>query len=680
MSKKLILSLSVCTYLLANDSIIELNQISVTQTKQEEQNLVIANSISKKDKNEIDLDQATTQKELLNSLSGVRIEQTSSGIGHTTAIRMPNGTNGYYLFMQDGLAVQSSGFFNHNGLAYTSFENADNVEVLKGAGSALYGSDAVAATINVNSLEKPSKTLEREVKTTAGSFGFYSAKAEMSDTLDEKSAYRANVSYSTEDGYREHTSYDRIEANLRYDYKYNDENVLKTIFNYTKTDAEQADSFSDYSYITDASKKASDKASFYTALKNTDIRREFDFARLSVDWANYSNDNLEIVLTPYIRFNENKYVATWEKNLPSNDTKIYTLGLLQRNTLDTNYGEVIFGFDTEYTDSSLVYNQDFATTASGKTYPKGSIYDYDVTYTAIAPYVNNKWEITEKLDFDLGARFDYNKFDYKNNLSTGTDASGVYYRPNDKEDSFTHFSPKASFTYKLDETTTLYTRYANGFTIPSATKLYSMKAGYSEAKLDPETTNTYEVGFKKEFEKAYFESSAYFMNIEDTITTNKDADGNTYYLNGGKSEHKGVELTLFSNLTEDISSKIAYSYSRHNFVDDINYKNNEMAEAPNHTGNFRLFYNPFFMKKLTLMGEIQYVGDYYMNNENTKKYSGYEIGNVKGTYNLSKNLSIFGKVTNITDKKYATSASSSWSDSYTPGNPRAYYAGLNYKF
>jgi outer membrane receptor protein involved in Fe transport len=680
MTKKLILSLSVCTYLSSNDSIIELNQISVTQTKQEEQNLTIANSISKKDKNEIDLDQATTQKELLNSLSGVRIEQTSSGIGHTTAIRMPNGTNGYYLFMQDGIAVQSSGFFNHNGLAYTSFENADNVEVLKGAGSALYGSDAVAATINVNSLEKPSKQLETEVKTTVGSFGFYSAKAEMSDTIDEKSEYRANVSYSTEDGYKEHTSYDRVETNLRYDYKYNDENIFKTIFNYTKTDAQQADSFSDYSYITEASKKASDKASFYTALKNTDIRREFDFARLSVDWANYSNDNLEIVLTPYIRFNENKYVATWEKNLPSNDTKIYTFGFLQRNTLDTNYGEVIFGFDTEYTDSSLVYNQDFTTTASGKTYPKGPIYDYDVVYTAIAPYINNKWEITDKLDFDLGARFDYNKFDYKNNLSSGVDASGVYYRPNNKEDSFTHFSPKASLTYKLDETTTLYTRYANGFTIPSATKLYSMKAGYSEVELDPEISNTYEVGYKKEFEKAYVESNVYFMNIEDTITSKKDSDGNTYYLNGGKSEHKGIELTLFSNLTEDISSKIAYSYSKHNFVDDVNYKDNEMAEAPNHTGNFRLFYNPYFMKKLTLMGEIQYVGDYYMNNENTKKYTGYEIGNVKGTYNLSKSLSIFGKVTNITDKKYATSASSGWSDSYTSGNPRAYYTGLNYKF
>ena len=225
MKNKIILCITLCTSLLAQDSIVELNQISVTETKQEEQNLTLANSISKKDKNEIDLDQVIYQKDLLNSLSGVRIEQTSSGIGHTTAIRMPNGTSGYYLFMQDGIAVQSSGFFNHNGLAYTSYETADNVEVLKGAGSALYGSDAVAATINVNSLEKPSKTLEREIKSNIGSFGHCSVKTEVSDTIDENSAYRANASYTSEEGYREHTSYDRIETNLRHDYKYNDKNI-----------------------------------------------------------------------------------------------------------------------------------------------------------------------------------------------------------------------------------------------------------------------------------------------------------------------------------------------------------------------------------------------------------------------------------------------------------------------
>lgn len=682
MKRKFILSLGLCSYLFAQDSIVELSQISVTETKQEEQNITIASSISKKDKNEIDLDQASTQKELLNSLSGVRVERTSSGVGHTTAIRMPNTTSNYYLFLQDGIPVQSSGFFNHNALAFTSFETASSVEVLKGAGSALYGSDAVAATVNVNSLEKPSKELEREIETSVGSYGFYTTKANISDTINKDSSYRANVSYTSEDGYREHTSYDRIETNFRYDTKYNDENYLKTVFNFTKSQADQADSFSDYSYITNDSKQASNKTAFYTALNSTDIVRKFDFARLSTDWSNYSNDNLEIVVTPYIRFNENRYVATWEKNLPSNDNKIYTGGLLQRNTLDTSYGEVIFGFDTEYTESSQITNQDFDIRASGKNYKKGALYDYDVVYTAIAPYINNKWELTDKLDFDLGARYDYNQFDYTNNLSTSKDASGVYFRPDNRTDDFTHFSPKASLTYKLDETTTLYSRYANGFTIPTASKLYSMKSTYKESILNPEITNTYEVGFKKLFlDKSYFESSIYFMDIDDTITSSKDSSGVSYNLNSGKSEHKGTEITLFSTLTDDISSKITYSYSEHNFVDDVTYKNNEMAEAPNHTGNFRLFYSPYFMKKLTLMGEIQYVGDYYMDNENTKKYSGYEIGNIKGTYNLSKNFSVFGKITNVTDKEYASSASRSYStDSYSPGDSRAYYTGISYKF
>ena len=74
-----------------------------------------------------------------------------------------------------------------------------------------------------------------------------------------------------------------------------------------------------------------------------------------------------------------------------------------------------------------------------KTTKKGTLYDYDVEYTAIAPYINNKWELTDKLDFDLGARYDYNQFDYTNNLSTSKDASGVYFRPDNRTDDFTHF-------------------------------------------------------------------------------------------------------------------------------------------------------------------------------------------------------------------------------------------------
>ena len=160
-----------------------------------------------------------------------------------------------------------------------------------------------------------------------------------------------------------------METNLRYDTKYNDENYLKqylTLQNQKLTKLIVLVII----HILRVIQKASNKPAFYTALSQTDIVRKFDFARLSTDWSNYSNDNLEIVVTPYIRFNENRYVTTWEKNLPSNDNKIYTAGLQQRNTLDTSYGEVIFGFDTEYTESSQITNQDFDITANGKNYKK----------------------------------------------------------------------------------------------------------------------------------------------------------------------------------------------------------------------------------------------------------------------------------------------------------------------
>ena len=152
----IVLALSAIS-LLAESKVIDLSPISVVGTGIEESVLEQPLSVATKGKEEVKLDQVIFQKDLLNSLSGVHIEQTGSVIGHTTAIRMPENKSSYYLFTQDGIPVQSSGFFNHNGLAYTTFQTASSVEVLKGAGTALYGSDAVAAVINVQSLNKPSK-------------------------------------------------------------------------------------------------------------------------------------------------------------------------------------------------------------------------------------------------------------------------------------------------------------------------------------------------------------------------------------------------------------------------------------------------------------------------------------------------------------------------------------------
>ena len=686
MNKTIIaLSLSAIS-LLAESAVIDLTQISVVGTGVEESVLEQPLSVATKGEKEIKLDQVIFQKDLLNSLAGVHIEQTGSVIGHTTAIRMPENKSAYYQFTQDGIPVQSSGFFNHNGLAYTTFQTATSVEVLKGAGTALYGSDAVAAVINVESLKKPSKEKETTIKAMVGSNGYSSGSVEMSDTLDEKSAYRANASYMRSDGWREHTSVDHFEANVLYDHILNDDNDLKIMFNASVTDAEQADSFNDYENVKSGSTLPSDDANYVTALGQTDVGRKFDFARLSVEWSNYSYDGLEISLTPYVRYNRNRYVATWEKNFPSNDNELFTFGLLEKNILETSWGKVITGFDAEYTESSMRYNQDFDITIAGwggATYLTGAIYDYDVKYLAIAPFAHTEYEISDKLKLTAGLRYDYNGYDYSNNLADdSTDASGVYYRPSDRKDDFSHLSPKLSFSYAPNKETNLYVRYANGFRIPQASRLYSMKAGYNSTSLDPETSNTYEVGVKKSFSKKSFtELTLYHMSVDDTITRYKDGAGNYYYDNGGETTHQGVEATVDVRLTKELATHMAYSYSIHNYVNDDTYLNNEIAQAPNHLANARLVYTPSSLSGLTLMSEWQYVGSYWMDDDHVKEYGGYSVGNLKANYKYDKEIGLFAKITNVTDEKYAVSASYAYgSENYSPADPRQFYAGLEYRW
>jgi len=686
--KKVITSvLLLSSSVLLGTSNIKLSPVSVIATGVEEKIVEQPLSIVKKGESEIKLDQVIFQKDLLNSLAGVRIEQTSSVIGHATSIRMPDNKGPYYLFMQDGLPVQSSGFFNHNGLAYTTFQSASSVEVLKGAGTALYGSDAIAAVINVTSLKKPSKEKEVIFKGMGGSNGYGSGSASISDTIDKDSGYRANVSYMHSDGWRQHTKADRLEANIRYDAILNDENDIKLIINASQTDAEQADSFNDYANIENGSTAASDDPNYFTALTLTDVKRQFDYTRVSLAWNNYSVDGLEITTTPYLRYNRNQYVATWEGNLPSNDNKLFTVGLNNRNTYDDSWGKVVFGFDSEYTNSSLKYNQDFDLTTTGwaaKTYTAGALYDYDVAYFAIAPYANVDYALSKKLLLRAGLRFDYNKFDYTNNLEDNSyDSSGTYYRVADRSDSFSHLSPKLSLSYKLNTQNNLYARYANGFRIPQATRLYSMKKGYEEVSLKPETSNTYEIGYKNLFaNNGFFEVALYYMTIDDTITTYEDSDGIRYNNNSGTTIHKGIETTFDYQLNNEWASHLAYSYSKHNYDNDPTYGDNEMQAAPNHLANARVIYSPTYLHGLRIMPEWQYVGSYWLDDDHiVDKYNGYSIGNLKADYQYTKALRIFTKLTNITDKKYAVSARYAYRKTdYTPGDPRSFYAGIEYKW
>jgi len=661
--------------------VINLEAVSVTGMREEEKVLDQSLSLSKKEQNEIKLDQIVFQKDLLNSMAGVNVTQTSSGIGHMLSVRTPITTQPYFLYLQDGIPVQSSGFFNHNALAFTNFESASSTEVLKGAGTALYGSDAVAATVNIQTQE-PSKSLEGKVRLKAGSDGYASGYTELSDTLDERSSYRVGGGYTHNDGWREHTAYDRYELMGRYDYMINDENLLKTSFTANKTNAEQAGDLNSLDDLENNAESVGDIQALIDA--GYDPRRKFDFARVSLEWDNYSFENLEISTIAYLRSNRNRYTATWQNNLPTNDSQEKSLGLMQKNSYDHDLGKLVVGFDIDLTKSNREYTQnfDYVPTGFGSAVAKGTIYDYDVDYFAFSPYIHTDWNLGEMWLLGAGLRYDTNQFDYTNNTADGQYASSSYFRPSDRKDSFNHLSPKLSLAYRPNESMNVYLRYANGFRIPQASRLYSLSTNNSAFTLDPETSDTYEFGLKKIFEKHSIEAALFYMSIDDTITRyTNSGTGDRYYANGETSKHKGIELSYAGKFNKELSTKLAYSYTKHNFNNDPKYGNNEQESAPNHLANARLFYSPSYLKGLTTMAEWQYVGSYWMDNEHTHKYAGYSIANLKADYSYSEKVSVFAKINNITDEKYAERASFAYGkEKYTPAAPRQFFAGLEYRW
>ena len=661
----------------------QLSTISVTATRDEQQTIEVPASVGVKNADEIALDAPAYQKDLFNSIAGVRVTQTGSTLGHMTSIRMPANTGPYYLFLQDGIPVQSSGFFNHNGLAYTNFSSAGSAEVLKGAGTALYGSDSVAATINVISHD-PSMEPGHTLKADVGSDGFYKLGISSGFQTSEQSSIGFEVSQTKSDGWREHTETERNELNVTHFYSLDDDNTFKTIFSANNTDAEMSGSIVGLAALESDPTLIGDIAPTLAANPGLEVKRKFDFARISTEWMHELNDDIQLSTIGYLRSNRNRYTATWQRNLPLNDSKQQTVGLLFKANIDQGNTRWIAGTDLEITQSSQQYKQrfDYVPSGFGASVPAGDIYDYDVDYLALAPYVRAEHDINEKLQFTAGLRYDSNSYDYTNNLADGQYASSTYSRPSsDNDPSFNHLSPKLSLSYRIDNNQNSYIRYANGFRIPQATRLYSLSTDNISFTLEPEISDTLELGYKVASQATKFEVAAYLMSIDDTIVRRENTNGDRYYVNGGKTTHTGIEISLQNNLSKQFTTRIAYSYSTHEYDNDAVYGNNEQAAAPNTTANLRLIYKPAAVSGLMTMLEVEHVGEYFLDDQNTRTYDGYTTANLKATYQASKQLSLSAKVNNLADEIYAENASFSFGrEKYTPGAPRQIFAGLEYSF
>lgn len=656
-----------------------IERITVTANRRQNVDTELAMSIDSINKAELTLDNGQHPAESLNSVSGVLIDQLSGGQGHKTAIRMPMNTSGYYLFLQDNIPIQSAAFFNHNGLWWSSFNtDVGRIEVIKGAGTALYGAGSVAATINVIS-DDVSDVPQTELGVQYGSNNYRKLNLGYNRRLDDQHGFRISGSVLGNDGWQQHSGSERAEINARYEYEISDNQRLVTLLTGSTLEQEMSASLSEAQYQQDPR-----NSGLSDAVLAIDPTRRTDYIRLSTQWDMQSADS-HYSLIGYLRRNTNSYTATWNANMPIVDMAVQSAGLMGlASWTHADQSETTVGSDIEYSVGDELSYQPLDIELKGRapdSYSKGEVfYDDSTRYLGLSPYIQHQRELLQDLVLTLGARYDWADYDYNNQLDKIGDIGHGKLSIASRSDNFDHLSPKASLNYRLGNSS-LYFRYANSFRLPTSGSLYHVTTKDSVdgiSNLKPEISDTYEIGYKANLEQFSWDLALYYMDVDDGIVNAYDQSlGYRYLVNATRVVHKGVELAADWHLSDSLDLSLAFTRASHTFDDYQPFTGNEMMNAPEYIANVRARYSPAWLDGLTTMLEWQAIGDYWMDDANTQQFDGYQLTHLKFSYKISDTLILNARAMNLFDEDYVQSAALSYGRSnIAPGEPRSLYAGV----
>jgi outer membrane receptor protein involved in Fe transport len=476
--------------------------------------------------------------------------------------------------------------------------------------------------------------------------------------------------------------------------------VLKTILGYTEIDQETgANTALTYSdYLNNPTKN------------NLSIAyRKVEALRLSTEYEKNMGAAL-LSLTPYVRSNVMNLNGSY--NLSSDPriekTNVASVGVLAKWRQDFSSPlkpRLIVGVDLERspgsrTEDSIITTKDTSTSGANTYYTgytSGSrIYDYEVTFKSAAVYAQAELSPTEALRLTAGARYDRIGYDMQNNLgSTTTQAlsSTRYYGQTESASlNFAQISPKLGANLSLSPASSLYASYNHGFRAPSEGQLFragstteadALNKAQLALSLKPIKARQLEAGWRGSADGWSYDVSVYKLIKFDDLVSQRDLATNiSTSVNAGQTQHHGIELALGKSLNSHWRLETALSYARHRYVDWVtstaDYSGNEMEAAPRLMANTRLSWKP----QPGRLAELEWVrmSSYWLEASNSStygKYPGHDVLNVRLSQTVAKDSKLFARLMNLTDRRYADSASvSSSTPVFSPAMPRAVYVGL----
>ncbi|MEX0288421.1 MAG: TonB-dependent receptor plug domain-containing protein [Flavobacteriaceae bacterium] len=456
---------------------------------------------------ELARNQGRSVAELINTKSGIEISGSRGRDGTVFGVFARGGRGRQVLVIIDGVRVSDpSSFSSEYDLRLLSTANVASIEIIKGAASTLYGTNAATAVINITTKKASEKKISGNFQSSFGTnqtsgdqnynLGRFSNSARISGTLN-KFSYLVGFSSMYSDGLsaivtptNEEDDFSNSSADIRLKYQVTDDFSLSLIGNQTK------------------------------------VRTAFDESFGLVDAAyEFLSDQERIALATAYEYGQGGLYLNGAFTSFESETRSAFPGTFKgENYVIDLYNKYNFN-DKFYTILGLNYIEDTAE------------FSAEEKFTIIDPYANLVYVSELGLNINAGLRLN-NHSEYGTNFV---------------------FNLNPSFTFKMDANyLKVFSSYATSYITPSLTQLFGNFG--ANPNLDPEDNRTVEVGVEYATKEGFRLSALYFNRKEENFVF---FDGATStYLNAANTiDAQGAEIEASWKPTNSFSLSANYTFT-----------------------------------------------------------------------------------------------------------------------
>lgn len=317
------------------------------------------------------------------------------------------------------------------------------------------------------------------------------------------------------------------------------------------------------------------------------------------------------------------------------------------------------------------------------TYP-GGLYEINKGATNnLALFVQDTYRPNFNWAIYTGLRIDrFKKFDGQH--VTYDTTNNRYDTVNHGEGSYTEWSPRLAIEHYVTDSLNVYASYGHSFNPPPLSQVYRYTdVVRANPNLNPERSDTFEVGMKKEWgTKTALNLSAFYVKTKDKIkyVTHYDNNGDVdykMYENVDQETRRGIELELRHQLSSKWSVFGNYTWQmgriKHKDLPNTNASGYEEInyDIPKHIFHAGLEYTN---GKWNALWDAQYVSRRQSVDDITGQYGSsdsYFISNVAMNYKFSKEATLQLGIQNVFNRVF-------FDDEATAG--RTYSASMKFKF